>query len=224
MLDNFILENHLGVRFDGLENGVYLNYNDLRDYSWNYETINSRSSRFFRPITERKIPLIVYCDSDAEAVKVKNRLMELTEADIEAVIPGKVIVGDYYTFGYITASKKSDYLTNKRYCKIELTLTSDDPSWYKEETYLFPVGGTESEPDNPPAEDNPDFEGIVPSGTIQITENGTFDVIRYAFASVNVESATSKITVSHDGKGNVTLSGVTAISDGYGNITVTQGK
>lgn len=224
MLDNFVFENHLGIRFDGLENGVYLNHNDLRDYSWSCETVNSRSSRFFRSITKRKIPLIICCESDEEAVEVKNRLMELTEADIDAVIPGTVYVGEYYTHGYITASKKSDYLASKRFCKIELTLTSDDPSWYSEETFAFPVGGTESEPDNPPAEDNPDFEGIVPSGTIQITENGTFDVIRYAFASVNVESATSKITVSHDGKGNVTLSGVTAISDGYGNITVTQGK
>lgn len=137
MLDNFIFENHLGQRFVGLENGVYMNYSDLRDYSWEYDTINSRISRFYRPITERTIPLVVANPSAEEAVKVKNRLLELAEADIEAMIPGKIFVGDYYTNGYITASAKGEYLINKRYCKIDLILTSDDPVWYREQMQSF---------------------------------------------------------------------------------------
>lgn len=140
MLEKFIFENHLGQRFDGLANGVFLNYNDLRDYSWSYDTINSRISRFYRAITSRKIPLVVKCKSDEEAVAVKNRLHELADADIEARIPGKVFVGDSYTSGYITASKKSNYLINKRLCKIELTLTSDDPAWYREQKHTFIPG------------------------------------------------------------------------------------
>lgn len=143
MLDKFIFENHLGQRFEGLKNGVYLNYSDLRDYAWSYDTINSRISRFYRPITSRKIPLVVFCDSDEKAIMVKNRLMELSESDIEAKIPGKVFVGDYYTAGYITASAKSNYLINKRLCYIDLTLTSDDPAWYKESSHVFlPASGT----------------------------------------------------------------------------------
>lgn len=143
MLEKFIFENHLGQRFDGLANGVYLNYNDLRDYSWSYDTINSRISRFYRAITSRKIPLVVKCKSDDEAAAVKNRLHELAEADIEARIPGKVFVGDYYTNGYITASTKSNYLINKKICNIELTLTSDDSAWYRERNYTF-IPGVES--------------------------------------------------------------------------------
>lgn len=146
MLDNFIFENHLGQRFEGLANGVYLNSNDLRDYRWNYDIINSRISRFYRNTTDRKLPLTVICKTDAEAVKVKNRLMEIAEVDIEAMLPGKIIVGDYYTIGYITASVKSDYMIKKRFCKIVLTLTSEDPVWYREEKYSFssnnaPSGG-----------------------------------------------------------------------------------
>ena len=137
MLDKFIFENHLGQRFEGLPNGVYLNYSDLRDYSWSFETINNRISRFYRDITERTIPLVVYCKSGDEAVTVMNRLHELAEADIVAKIPGKIYVGDYYTSGYITASVKSNYLIRRKYCKIELTLTSDDPTWYRERTYSF---------------------------------------------------------------------------------------
>lgn len=137
MLDKFIFENHLGQRFEGLPNGVYLNYSDLRDYSWGFDTINNRISRFYRGITSRKIPLVVYCKSGDEAVSIMNRLHELAETDIVAKIPGKIFVGDYYTSGYITASTKSNYLIRRKYCKIELTLTSDDPAWYREQVQSF---------------------------------------------------------------------------------------
>lgn len=137
MLDNFIYQNHLGMRFVGLDNQVYMNYSDLRDYSWSYDTINSRISRFYRPVTNRKIPLVVYCDTEAMALNIKNTLLEMADVDIEALKPGRIYIGDYYTTGYITSSKKSDFLISKRLCKFELTLTSDDPAWYKEQRYVF---------------------------------------------------------------------------------------
>jgi hypothetical protein len=141
MLDKFIFENHLGQRFDGLANGVYLNYSDLRDYSWSYESINNRISRFYRPTKDRKLPLVVYCSSEEKAIEVKNRLFDLAEADIEAMLPGKIRIGDYYTNGFITASEKSNYLINKRLCALNLTFTSDDPAWYKEHAYTFATSG-----------------------------------------------------------------------------------
>lgn len=137
MLEKFIFENHLGLRFEGLENGVFLNYTELRNYSWDYETINNKISRFYMKTKKRKIPLVVKCNSDEEAIAVKNHLHELAEADIEAKIPGKIFVGDYYTNGYITASTKKNYLISKQLCNIELTLTSDDSSWYREQTHPF---------------------------------------------------------------------------------------
>ena len=140
MLDRFIYEDHVGRRFDGLENGVYLNQGDLRDYSWSYDKINSRISRFYQGITNRKIPLMIMCNTDEDAVQIKNHIHDLAESDIVAKLPGKVYAGEYYTNGYITASKKGDYLTNKRLCKLDLTLTSDDPAWYREQVYYFVPG------------------------------------------------------------------------------------
>lgn len=144
MLDNFIFENHLGQRFVGLEHGVYLNYSDLRDYSWGYDTINRRISRFYHDLKDRKLPLVVKCDTVEEAVAVKNLLHEMGEQDIAAKLPGTVHVGDYYTKGYITASTKEEYLVDKRYCKIELRLTSEDPQWYREQTHVFLPGADET--------------------------------------------------------------------------------
>lgn len=140
MLEKFIFENHLGQRFDGLANGVYLNYNELRDYSWGYATKNNRISRFYRSVSERKMPLVVCCKSDADAAAIKNRLHELAELDIEARKPGKVYIGEYYTTGYITGCVKSNYLIEKRLCYLELTLTSDNPAWFREKSYPFLVG------------------------------------------------------------------------------------
>jgi hypothetical protein len=140
MLDNFIFEDHHGRRFVGRENGVYLNYNDLRDYSWSYDTINGRIARFYQGLTSRTIPLIIHGNTDAEAIAVKNRLMELAESDIESRLPGKIIIGEYYTNGYITESKKKNYLISKRYCEIDLTWVSEKPTWYREQVYKFTTG------------------------------------------------------------------------------------
>ena len=137
MLENFIYENHLGQRFVGLDHGVYLNENELRNYSWDYDVINNRISRFFRSVSSRKIPLLICCTTAAEANAVKNRLLDLAEADIDATLPGKIFVGEYYTTGFITESKKSDYRINGRFCAVDLVLTSQDPSWNRETVHVF---------------------------------------------------------------------------------------
>lgn len=133
--DAFIYENHLGQRFE--EDCVYLNHSDLRDYSWNYDTMNGRISRFYRSIKPRKIPLVIVGKTGDEATEIKNRLFEIAEVDIIAMIPGKIFSGEYYTQGYITDSAKSKYLLNRRFSKIDLTLTSEDPVWYREKLYRF---------------------------------------------------------------------------------------
>lgn len=137
MLENFIYENHLGQRFVGLDNKVYLNSNELRDYSWDFDIINNRITRLYRTPTGRKLPLVVCCTTEAEAAEVKNRLLDLAESDVEALLPGKIYTGNYYTTGYITESKKKDYRIHGRFCSIDLVLTSSNPVWCSEKTYVF---------------------------------------------------------------------------------------
>ena len=137
MHENFIYENHLGQRFIGLDNGVLLNSNELRDYSWRYDIINNRITRMYREPKDRKLPLVVCRSTEGEASEIKNRLLDLAEIDVEALKPGKVYVGEYYTAGYITESKKKDYRVHGRFCHIDLVLTSSDPVWCREKTYIF---------------------------------------------------------------------------------------
>lgn len=145
MADTFIYENHLGQRFDGPANGVYLNQSDLRDYGWDYSTINGKITRFYRGIKERSLPLVVHGATADEAVSAKNRLHEIAEVDIVAAIPGKIIVGDYYTTGFVKASAKANYMRLRKHAKITLTLLSDDPAWYRDENHsFFPGSGNVS--------------------------------------------------------------------------------
>ena len=137
MREDFVFENHLGLRFVGADNGVFLNANELRDYSWSYDVINNRISRFFRGVTTRKIPLMVCCSSVAEANAARNRILDLAEADVIAMLPGKVFINGYYTTGYVTASKKTDYRMHGRYCLMELSLTSANPAWNREQLHVF---------------------------------------------------------------------------------------
>lgn len=139
-MNNFVYENHLGMRFESLEYGVYLNHSDILNYSWNYDVINNRISRFYRSVSKRGLPLVVIGKTEAEATAAKNRLLEIAEADVYAMLPGKIYVGEYYTSGYITASKKSKYLFNKRYCNLNLEFTSADPAWFTDHNYVFANG------------------------------------------------------------------------------------
>ena len=137
MLEKFIFENHLGQRIDGSECGIFLNYNDLRDYDWAYDTLNGKISRFRKDIKKKKLPLVLKCDSEEEAIQTKNRLFEVAETDIFALIPGRIYVGDYYMYGYITESKKTNYLISKTYTNFDLAFTPSEAYWFKEETYSF---------------------------------------------------------------------------------------
>ena len=191
MLEKFIYENHLGERFVGLENGVYLNYNDLRDYSWNYDTINSKISRFYKQITDKNLPLVACGVTEEKAISAKNRLLDIAEADIVAKIPGRIFVGDYYMIGYVTKSTKSNYLITKRLTNINLTFTSDDPVWCREKSYSFAttetanademqtIGGT----DYNVAYDY-DFAAALPSQdiTVDSTDGATFKIRVYGKA------------------------------------------
>ena len=143
MLEKFIYENHLGQRFDGLANGVFLNSNDLRDYSWDYDVINNRISRFYRSVRKRKLPLVFCGKTEAQSIAARNRLTDLAEADVLSLLPGKIWIGDYYTSGYITESAKSEYLIDRRYTKNDLVFASAEPAWHRDVTHVFSLNDNE---------------------------------------------------------------------------------
>lgn len=137
MLEKMTFINHEGETIESIKDQVYVNYNDLRDYRWEYETQSDRIIKFKKEVVEKTIPVIIFSDSEEQAVEMRNRLFSLSEKDILKRKPGKIVIDGYYLSGYIIESKKSNYLLNKRYMQLELIFATDRNVWRRETTYQF---------------------------------------------------------------------------------------
>lgn len=129
--------NHEGESLESVKDGIYVNYSDLRDYTWEYTTQSNRIIGFQRGVVEKTIPLVIFCDSESQGIEVRNKLFSLGEKDVLKKKPGKIIIGEYYLPGYIIGSKKSNYLMNKQYMELELTFVTDTNTWNREVKYQF---------------------------------------------------------------------------------------
>lgn len=141
MLEQVKFRNHIKEEMDWGKNGIFVNYSDLHDYSWNYTSDNNKISGFNKGIVTKTVPIIIHCDSDAEGLVLKNKLLEIGEKDILAVQHGKLIIGDYYLKCFIKGSKKGKYLMRKGYMETTLSIVTDYPQWVKESTTSFRADG-----------------------------------------------------------------------------------
>lgn len=137
MLEKVKFINHINESMDWGGNGIFVNYNDLRSYSWGYSKENDKISCFSNGIVKKSVPIVIACASETEGIVIKNRLFELCEKDVLAVKHGRLVIGDYYLKCFITGSSKSDYLIHKGYVKLKLTVVTDYPRWIKETTTSF---------------------------------------------------------------------------------------
>lgn len=146
MLECFKYENHLGEVVQFGENGVFANSNDLRDYSWRYDSDKNKIENFRKGVVNKTIPIVIAAPTEEEGVKVKNKIFEVFEKDVVAGISGKIIIGEYYMNAYIYASKKSEYLKSERVLIQSVTVASDKGVWIKVTRNTFgvsPIAQTE---------------------------------------------------------------------------------
>ncbi len=141
MLEKIKFVNHIREEMSWGEYGIYINSNDLHDYSWDFTSDNNRISSFNKGVATKAVPIVICCRSEDEGIAVRNRLLEITEKDVLAVEHGKIIIGDYYLKCYITGSKKNNYLLDKKYMETTLTVATDYPQWIKETLVSFRING-----------------------------------------------------------------------------------
>lgn len=144
MIEEFIYKNHMNEKIAFGKDGIFANTSDLHDFSWNVKSKNDRISGFKKGIVKKTIPILIVCNNEEEGIRKKNLIFECPEKDVLTEKYGKIIIGDYHLKCFVTASKKSEYLTDKRMLKTSLEITTDLDAWVKETTTTFGYGhGTE---------------------------------------------------------------------------------
>ena len=137
MLEQLKYKNHQNEVFNFGRDGIFVNSGELHDYAWTVTKKGNRVSALDRSVITKKLPVIIMCETEEQGIAARNRLMEVMEKDVLAMQHGRIMIGDYYFRCYVTASKKKDYQTSKRFMQVDLTLTSDFPYWVKETTFTF---------------------------------------------------------------------------------------
>lgn len=139
MLENIRYTNHLGetISFNYSEH-IIISHNDLRDYSWDYDTESDRITEFkLTGKTEKSLPVRIFGEAD-EVRETRNRLFRIINADITANKPGAIWYDDYYMTGFIFESSKARYMPD--YGNITLKFVTDNPYWIKERLLSFRPG------------------------------------------------------------------------------------
>lgn len=137
MFEKIKYVNHLGEELHFGEMGIFVNYNNLRDFSWSYNSDSNRISSFYKGIVEKTVPVVILCKNMEEGLNKKNQLFEICEKDVLAKQHGKIYVNDYYLNCYVTGNTKDNYLINKGYLESKLRISTDIPNWIKERKIEF---------------------------------------------------------------------------------------
>lgn len=144
MLERFQYTNHMNDTLDFGKNSLFVNMNDLRDYTWTVSSKNERIAGFKKGIVTKTIPIILKCNSVEEGLTLKNKLFEVFEKDVLAVQHGRIVIGEYFLKCFVIESKKTEYLTDKNYLKVTVKISTDFPYWIREKSSTFRYGlGTE---------------------------------------------------------------------------------
>lgn len=185
MLERMKYVNHMNEVIDFGKNGIFVNENDLHDYSWDITSRNNKISDFSKGIVTKTIPVIVCCNNHQEWMAIRDKLSDITEKDVISRKYGKVVIGDYYLQCYVTASKKADYLKNKGYMKATLTIKTDKASWIKESTSVFSNNQISSEYLDYPYDYAYDYLSTLSTGILNNTEVSAahFRMVIYGFAT-----------------------------------------
>lgn len=134
MLDRITHTNSNNETLDFTSLGIFVNYNDLRNFEWGVKSKNNKITGFSKGIVNKTIPFVFLVDQQ-KANEIKNQFYEHFEIDILKKEKGYFEIGGYKYYCYAIKSTKSKYLIDKRLLYLDVGITTDDSYWIKETTY-----------------------------------------------------------------------------------------
>lgn len=137
--------NHLGKELDLSKGWLVQEGNTLHDWEARYTTLNGRTAGFYNESVAKSLPIILAAPSGADGLAKRDELYSITQADVDALSPGRLYLGDWYLVGYVVASSKSLYQYTDRVCSYDLTFLADSPLWNRDTTHVLMPGRGESD-------------------------------------------------------------------------------
>ncbi|MGN0339529.1 MAG: hypothetical protein ACI4D0_03435 [Lachnospira sp.] len=125
----------------------FANENELRNFKWDYSSVNGRITSFSKGIVEKDLKVVIYSTKESEAYNARNELFETLEYDVINNVRGKLYIGNYYLNCNLVASDKENYTPSKRRCDLDLTIVTDTPYWFLERSFNFRSSSYGSEAD-----------------------------------------------------------------------------
>lgn len=137
-LGHFKYVNHLGeyLESDGIK--LFIQDNDLFDWTWKYTSSLNKISAFSRDPAEKSFPIVINADDEQEGLELRDRFFELAEKDVLAKEPGRLYFHDWYMVGYVIASTKSNYMLTDKLMQNSMTFVSETGMWYRENSVSLP--------------------------------------------------------------------------------------
>lgn len=160
MIDKFLYKNHNGEIIEFGKDWYFANKNDLRDYSWNFDSKRRSISNFKKASGSRSLQISILGKDKAETTERKNKFFEVVEKDVIAEEPGRFYIGNYYLECYVTRSKKKDY-TKHSFLIIDIDISTTTDKWIKDTVFEFaPEGGTDTDGKEYPYDFNYDYSAV----------------------------------------------------------------
>ena len=137
-------KNHYGQTVDLTALPYIVTEADLFDYEWKYEnrsSLNPKISRFYKELTKKNLKIALSAKTKDEYKSAWTYLLEVTEKDVLAKVPGKLYVNDEYLSCYIFKSQKTDWYPGAKFLVNSFSVVSETGTWIQESTFSFSARG-----------------------------------------------------------------------------------
>lgn len=136
MLNKLRYVNHENKTIVFGENGILVNENDIRSYSWGYNVKYNKLRSFYRNSATKSIMVKCYGEN---ATALANDIYATIERDVIEQKEGKLYCGDYYLKGYFVAMSSPKRIGD--FISFNLGYLASMPVWLKDGAVVpFGVG------------------------------------------------------------------------------------
>ena len=124
-------QNHLGKSVDLSSNGIVADVTGVLAWSMDVNDSYGTVRSIGRSVAARKMKVVTY------SMAARKRLYEIPAADVDAMKPGRLYVGDWYLVCYITSSSVSGWWHADGVSSYEVEVTVVDAQWRRDVQYVL---------------------------------------------------------------------------------------